>query len=146
MLSAGTVIEREGRLLIYSRYNGYQHHETGSVKHFLLASMRVDGFGSLRTQGIGRGTWLTPPLKVPAAARTMHVNASVRGGLAVEVPAAQSDDNVDRSSCATSMVFKGNATDATLNWVSGDIAVAAGKHVRLRFTVTDGEMFSFWFE
>lgn len=143
-------LEVEGQLRVYYSARGYQHYEGSPGDHddvtYNLALMRADGFASLRAQDGLEGVWVTPPVRVPGQASALHVNAVVRGALTATVLDPQNDKPVAGLSEATCQPFSGDRTKAVLEWESASIEQSRGRDVRLRFSVTGGRIFSFWFE
>lgn len=103
-----------------------------------LAVLRRDGFISL-DGGTNPGILLTKPFTM--VGRKLLVNVDARkGGLRAEV--------VDRNSkvLAASSELKGNLLHADLKWRQGNIAGLRGKVVKLRFTLRDASLYSYWLE
>jgi hypothetical protein len=104
-----------------------------------LAVLRRDGFASMTTEN--SGTLMTRPLRF--SGRELFVNASCRE-LRVEVldRKGRPVQGLSEDDC---QAFRGDNTAARIVW-RGKAALAhvAGTAVRLRFRLTDGELFSFW--
>lgn len=103
-----------------------------------LAVLRRDGFVSLDA-GAKPGTLLTKPLEFGGT--TLHVNADATGG---EVGVMVLDRN--GQTVAASEPITGNKPHAAVQWKSGDLTNARAKPVRLRFTLRNAQVYSFWCE
>ena len=117
-----------------------------------LATLRRDGFVSMtdredRTRvhadtSLPRGTLITRP--VTFSGRLLFVNACVGGELRAEV--------LDRDgvviapfSAARCVPVSGDRTKMAIVWEGGrDLSAVAGRPVRFRFTLRDGELYAFW--
>ncbi|MCU1381471.1 MAG: hypothetical protein JWL71_168 [Acidobacteria bacterium] len=118
-----------------------------------LATLRRDGFASMtdRSDARGirrddtarlRGTLVTRP--VTFSGSHVFVNADIRGGLAVEM--------LDREGrviapygAAQCEPVRGDGTKMAVTWRGvPSVAALAGRPVRFRFTLTDGDLFAFW--
>ena len=97
-----------------------------------LATLRRDGFVSRRAGSEPRS--LTTE-KITFDGRWLFVNADVKGSLQAEVL-----DAGGKVLCTLEKVEGVNATKLLL----GDLKRFAGKSVRLRFTMTDGDLYAFW--
>ena len=102
-----------------------------------LAVLRRDGFISLdatETQGVVQ----TRPFSVPG--RKLYVNADVsKGELRVELL------NGEGEVVATSEPLSGDLPREDVKWATGDLAELEAQRISLRFTLTDGSLYSYWF-
>lgn len=104
-----------------------------------LATLRRDGFASMGTAD--SGTLTTRP--VVFQGRHVFVNAKVGG----ELKAAVLDEagavlpGFAEEDCTA---WKGDSTRQRLSWKGGDLTALAGKPVRFRFSMRDGELYAFW--
>lgn len=146
MYPAGTMITKDNELLIYYFQTPRQHHESSARSSYYMAAMRIDGFCSLRSEKGQAGTWLTPPVKVPTSAQSLHVNARMSGSLVVDVLDAATGTVLEGLSQDQCQPFAGDRTDSTIYWKSVPFSRAADRTVRLRMRVVDGDLFSFWFQ
>ena len=120
--------------------------------NFCLATLRKDGFVSLRTpeKAMGPGYMLTRPLLCPGG--KLHVNArSGRDGFvrcAVrDADGVQDGDWLDGWNFQDGQPFSGDSTDAVLRWkAKRNFNSLKGRAIRLHFWFQDAELFSFWFE
>ena len=142
------LLEVGDELLMYYRTREDTHYEahpsmSGRSNH--VASMRIDGFASLKADGINVGEWLTATVEVPSDAEELYVNADIDGDLKVEVIDPGTGSPVSGLSISDSVAFSGDSTGTTMSWSSGEIGDVAGDDVQLRFEIDDGAIFSFWF-
>ena len=109
--------------------------DTGAI---CLAVLRRDGFISL-DGGQEAGTLLTEPFKMPGARLFVNVDAP-RGGIRVEM--------LDEGGkvMAASASIKGDHLAAEVIWENGEFAQAQDRQVRLRFTLANGQFYSYWVE
>lgn len=145
---ASNFLEADGHLRMYYAARGYQHHDQGdrSDVTYNLAVLRKDGFASLQTEGDQPGVWLTPELTIPETATTLHVNADVSKALRVAVLDAETRKPLEGLAEEDYKAFAGDDTDAAIEWESKDLDGLRGRLVRLRFRITEGEMFGFSFQ
>ena len=102
-----------------------------------LAVLRRDGFISLDA-GDKPGRLLTRPFVMPAG--SLHVNVDAgKEKLVVELLDEQG------RVAASSMPLTGDHPDTAVAWKAGPKTDLAGKTVRLRFSVTNGSLYSYWF-
>ncbi len=104
-----------------------------------LAMLRRDGFASMRADGDGVLT--TEPLTfdgshlfVNVSARRLAVEALDRDGRPV--------DGFSVADCEA--LADANSTRVEVRWRGASIGKLAGRVVRLRFHVSDGDLYSFW--
>ncbi len=106
-----------------------------------LSTLRRDGFVSMASSG--QEKYLVTET-VLFDGRFFFVNADVKGKLKVEIT-----DRNDRpirgykkDDCTD---MEGNSTKHMISWKSKkDLSELAGKKVKIKFYLTDGELFSFW--
>ena len=103
-----------------------------------LAVLRRDGFVSLDADA-KKGTIVTKPFKVPGGKLFVNVDA-FKGQLLVE--ALDPNDAV----LAASEPMKGDLLSGEVKWQSGDLARLKGKTTRLRFTLENASLYSYWME
>jgi hypothetical protein len=118
-----------------------------------LATLRRDGFVSMSDGGDGtgvsrtdtalpRGTLVTRP--VTFKGRFVFVNARITGELRVEILDREGEVIAPYSAerCAP---VRGDRTKLAVSWAGvRDLSALAGRPVRFRFTVKDGELYAFW--
>lgn len=107
------------------------------------AVWRRDGFVSLTNgalPGLGDpGAITTKPLE-PSAYR-LHVNADLEGELRVEVLDAAGVPIPGYSSYP----IRGDKLSEQVRWRGGSLDALAGQQIKLRFHLTGGDLYSFWF-
>jgi len=124
-------------------YTGMKYYELLLVEEpdrgaICLAVLRRDGFVSLDA-GKAKGSLVTKPFAVPGGKLFVNVNA-LGGELRVEMM-----DN-DGRLLARSKPLSGNLLREEVQWQQGDIADFKGHRAALRFTLRNGQLYSFWFE
>ena len=101
-----------------------------------LAVLRRDGFISLdATQE--RGTVLTKPFVLPG--NRMSVNVDATGGV-LDVAVLDIAGEV----LATSVPITGDRPGIAVRWEEGDLTNLGPRPVRIRFTLRDARLYSFW--
>ena len=103
-----------------------------------LAVLRRDGFISLDA-GQEPGTLLTKPFVL--AGSSLHVNADAGSG-DVDVTVLDGTNQI----VAVSEPVTGDRPRAALRWSSGNLDAVKGKAVRLRLSLRNARLYSFWFE
>ena len=107
-----------------------------------LATLRRDGFVSMDA-GKHEGYLLTEPVCFDG--KYLFVNADVRGALRVEVLDADGNviDGYSGKDCVA--MRRANSTKRMITWRGTDnLAPLAGKPVRLKFYMSQGQLYSFW--
>ena len=146
--AVGDPIVRDGSLRFYYGGRSILHNAppqdtNGSL---CLATLRLDGFASLEA-GETEGLLLTKPILVQG--NTLFLNADAQAGeIRVEIVDAEDPSKVagafSRDACAPI------STDSTRHAVSwqdaGTLDAVQGKSVRLRFTLRNAKLYSFWSE
>ena len=110
-------------------------HGAGAI---CLAVLRRDGFISLDSED-SEGSILTEPFELLGS--KLFVNVDVpQGELQVEL--------LDRNGkvVAFSKPISGDLTHAGVEWAEGDIDPMKNQNVSLRFTLRDGQFYSYWLE
>ncbi|HVX47548.1 MAG TPA: hypothetical protein VHC49_26905 [Mycobacteriales bacterium] len=123
--------------MYYSGWDGNHGVKDRGAK-IAKVTWRRDGFVSLSNGGGTDGVVTTKPITFTGSA--LHVNAAVRSGgrLQVEVLDAAGKHSLLKSGDVT-----GDRIDTAVAWRSGDLGSLAGKRVRLRFHLRDGDLYSF---
>ncbi|PYY04992.1 MAG: hypothetical protein DMG69_28225 [Acidobacteria bacterium] len=119
--------------------------ENGTRKQWAigLATLRLDGFVSLRA-GHAAGALTTKPLEVAGA--TLAANADVRGELRAEILDEDGNRLPGYGAGDCSPIRSDNMRHLVRWRGKTNVADLRGKHVKLRFTLHDGDLYSFWFE
>ena len=138
----------------------FQDPDRGAV---CLAVLRRDGFLSLDA-GTEPGILITRTLTVPAGTRRLRINVNAADGelcVALVDPEGQPCDPfrvvevVPRPGRGTrqhslprfSDAISGDQTAALVTWKGkADLSGVAGRHLRVRFRLRKGRLFSYWFE
>jgi hypothetical protein len=113
-----------------------------------MATWRRDGWVSLTngsTEGLGNpGQVTTKPITFDG--KSLHVNAIVRSGGELRVELLDADGNaISGYAEAQAVPITGNQLDATVAWTGGNaFADLAGRAVKLRFTLLNADLYSFW--
>lgn len=138
---ANPPIEHDGKLWIY--YGG----KTGTVsvsegtkpfQALCVATLRIDGFVSLDA-GQDPGTLLTKPVALSGNPLRVNFDAP-EGDLLIEVL------NLSGEVVARSETLNGDGIDEMVKWNKGRLADRKGQSVRLRFTLRNGQLYSWWVE
>ncbi len=110
-----------------------------------LARMRMDGFVSLKG-GIEWGSVLTKPMEV--GGDQLHLNVdSWRGRVKVEVIDASDGSKVAGYGADDCVPAIEDNIDHVVNWKGkSGLSELRGRTVKLRFSLWNGEIYSFWFE
>jgi hypothetical protein len=137
--AGGCLLTVGDQLYIYA--SGRQARQSG-VCSTGLATMRRDGFASMEA-GQQEGT-LTTRL-VEFSDKHLFVNVAINGG---QLQAEVLDENgtvigpFSRESCVP---ITSDSTLAQVSWNgAADLSSVAGKHVKFRFHVRNGSLYSFW--
>ena len=104
-----------------------------------LAVLRRDGFVSLDADS-EEGRVTTEPFNVPTDKLWLNANAA-KGQLRVEVVNIGTDETV-----AVSVPIEEDARRVEVQWQDGNFSAHTGKPVRLRFTLRNAELYSYWFD
>ena len=118
--SDGPKIEYQGGL--------YANGATG------IAKLRRDSFASMR----GPGALTTEPVGFSG----QHPFVNAKGSLRAEALAADGKP-IPGLKLADCTSFTGDSTPARVTW-KGDLAAQAGEPVRLRFHLTESDLYAFW--
>ena len=111
------------------------HRLAGAI---CLAVLRRDGFISLDA-GEQAGTIQTEPFKLPGTKLFVNVDA-LNGDLRIELL------NGDGKVVAKSKPLTGDLLREPVTWAEGNIADLKGQTASLRFTLRNGQFYSYWLE
>jgi len=123
----------------------YQSHGTDYLRSAIhLAKLRLDGFASLRA-GATAGEVVTKSL--PVSGKSLWVNAAAQAGtLKAELLDAATGEVIPGYTLANSVAIKTDAVRARLQWQGvADLSALAGRSVKIRFSVQNADLYSFWF-
>jgi hypothetical protein len=110
-----------------------------------VARLRLDGFTSLRA-GSTAGTVVTKALTV--SGKSLFVNADAKTGtLKAELLDAGTGTVIPGYSLTNSIALQADSVRAKLQWQGvTDLSALAGRSVRIRFSVQNADLHSFWFD
>ncbi len=110
-----------------------------------LARLRLDGFASLRA-GATAGEVVTKSL--PVNGTSLFVNANAKTGtLKAELLDPATDTVIPGYTLAKSVAVKADSVRTKLQWQGvTDLSGLAGKSVKIRFSVQNADLYSFWFD
>ena len=106
--------------------------------------IRLDGFVSLHAPLAG-GELITKPVTFTGQQLSVNYSTSAAGGLYVELQdlAGQPLAGFSREDC---LEHYGDSTEQVIRWKSGtDVSTLAGKPIRIRFILKDGDLYSYRF-
>lgn len=111
-----------------------------------LATWRRDGFVSITNSSLpgagSPGTVTTKPVTISGSALHVNCEAHPGGSLVVDLLDAGTGDPLPGY---TSAPVTGNRTDARVRWQSGKaLASLKGQQVKLRFTLSGADLYSYW--
>jgi len=134
-------------------YTGFVHTHAQFQSHGMdhlrsaihLAKLRLDGFASL-SAGATAGEVVTKSL--PVNGKSLFVNANAQAGtLKAELLDAATGEVIARYTLANSVALQTDAVRARLQWQGvADLSALAGRSVKIRFSVQNADLYSFWIE
>ena len=141
---------RGDRLWFY--YSGFQGDASKTGKFWLrngmydrgatgVAFLRRDGFASMDA-GDTPGTLTTRPVLFTGTHLFVNAVAS-RGELRAEI-LDEAGKPIEPFTLASCRALQADSTIAPLTWNGGDLSVLRRRPVRLRFTLQNGSLYSFW--
>jgi len=123
----------------------YVKHNSGYPSvHLRRYTLRPDGFVSIQAPYSG-GEMITRPITFSGDRLTINYATSAAGGLRVEIqtPDGQPIDGFALADCPEII---GDRIERTVCWKSGeDVSQLSGKPVRLRFVLSDADLYSIRF-
>lgn len=123
-----------GRRLNNIMWDGYA--STG------LAVLRRDGFVSMTALGNEERSLLTEKIRFDG--NFMFVNADVRGSMTIEIT-DQDGNPIKGFARKDAVAIKATSgTKLLVKWKKSEIAALKNRIVRIRFHMTDGDLYSFW--
>ena len=121
---------------------GYWLHNADKLRRFTI---RKDGFVSMQAPFAGGG-FVTKPITFQGGRLTLNFSTSAAGVIRVEVQDAHGKPLPGFALNDCSEVF-GDDLQRTVTWKHGnDVGKLAGRPVRLRFTLSDADLYSFQFQ
>lgn len=113
--------------------------------HIRRYTLRPDGFVSIQA-GYKTGELITKPFRFQGGELRLNYSASAVGWLKVEIQDADGEP-VDQFTLDRCPEIIGDKLDATVRWKSThDVSSLAGKSLRLRFVMSDCDLYAFRFE
>jgi len=106
-----------------------------------LAFLRRDGFASIDA-GEQEGTLTTRPISFKGA--HLFLNADSKAGEIHAEILDQTGNVIEPFTLKNSSAMKSDKTLAELTWQGGDLSKIATKPVRIRFTLKNAKLYSFW--
>lgn len=107
-------------------------------------TIRLDGFVSLHAPYAG-GELVTKPVTFAGNKLTINYATSAAGSVKVEIQDADGEP-IPGFALADAEELYGDSVEQTVSWKNGsDVGELAGKPVRLRFVLRDGDLFSWRF-
>lgn len=135
----GVVPTGKAEMSIYANQNYGQ-----PSAHLRRYTLRTDGFVAVNAPYEG-GELLTKPLVFSGNELTLNFATSAAGSVRVEIQDAAGSPHAGFA-LADSQETIGNELDRVIHWQSGtNVAALAGKPVRLRFVLTDADLYSLRF-
>lgn len=124
--------------IYYSQH--YRHPTNGMVR----TTIRTDGFVSVHA-GSKAGEMVTKPLVFDGKELVINYSTSAVGGVQVEIQDADGKP-VSGFALDDCPVIYGDEIERVVKWKSGsDVSSLAGKPIRLRFKMTDADLYSMRF-
>jgi len=128
-----------------SLYTNERYYYEGQGVRTRRHTCRIDGFVSLHASYKG-GQVLTRPLTFEGDVLAVNFATSAAGGLRVQIEDAQGRP-LSGWSLADCPVIYGDRIDHLVKWQRGrDVGALAGKPIRLRFALQDGDLYAFGFQ
>jgi hypothetical protein len=115
-----------------------------TTAHIARYSLRLDGFAALHA-GYEGGAMLTRPVRFAGKELEINYATSAAGGIRVEI---QDEDGAPIPGFALEDAREviGDQIERVVAWKAGaDVSALAGRAVRLRFVLKDGDLYSFRF-
>jgi hypothetical protein len=139
---ANGLLELPGKSSEYSVY-GTEAYYTGPDSRLRRFTYRLDGFVSFHA-GEQVGEVITKPLEFAGNQLFVNCKTKPKGQLRVEVQDLAGKP-IAGFSLADCQPFSGDELDQAIVWKTGDLKQLAGKPVRLRFVLSDGDLFAYQF-
>jgi len=110
------------------------------------AGWRIDGLLSLRNEGDDGGVITTKAIIFEG--KTMRINTNINNGGSLKVEFLDEDNEpIPGFTKLMALPIHGNKYAATIKWKNGgDLSTLAGKKIKVRFYLTRGDLYSYWFE
>lgn len=109
-----------------------------------LFTLRRDGFASMQATGKEAKTLVTEPVSFDGSYMFVNANIGKKGALQVELLDAF-DNVIEGYSKADCKVIKTNSTKQLVTWKQqANVAMLKDKVVKIKFYMTEGDLYSFW--
>jgi hypothetical protein len=112
--------------------------------HLERFTMRLDGIASVRAD-FGGGELVTRPLTFDGNRLSLNFSTSAAGGIKVEIQDAEGKP-IPGFALEDCVEVIGNEIERDVQWKNGpDVGALAGKPVKLRFVISDADLFAMQF-
>jgi hypothetical protein len=135
-MPAWGIIETPGDVTTFSMY--ISEHYRWPTNRLRRLTVRKHGFASMRA-GATEGEFVTRPITFAGDRMTINFATSAAGGVRVEL-----QDEAGKT-LAESAPMYGDELDRRVAWKGDGVSAHAGKAVRLRFVMTDADVYAFRF-
>jgi hypothetical protein len=135
-MPAWGIIETPGDVTTFSMY--ISEHYRWPSNRLRRLTVRKHGFASMRA-GATEGEFVTRPITFAGDRMTINFATSSAGGVRVEL-----QDEAGKT-LAESAPMYGDELDRRVAWKGDGVSAHAGKAVRLRFVMTDADVYAFRF-
>lgn len=140
MAALGIVTTGKNEMSLY-----YHQHDGQYSFHLRRYVLRTDGFASVSAPAEG-GELLTKPLRFSGSQLSVNFATSAAGSLRLEVQ-DESGRPVPRYSLEDAVEQFGDETARVVTWKHGaDVSRLSGRAVRLRFVLSDADLYSLQFQ
>ncbi len=139
---ANALVQLPGNDREYTVY-GTEAYYTGPSSRLRHFTYRVDGFVSLRAGSEG-GEAVTVPIEFTGDQLFINAKTNGKGQLRVEIQ-DKNGKPMKGLSLDDCQPFTGDELEHAVTWKTGDLKQLAGKPLRLRFVLKDGDLFSYQF-
>ena len=143
LVTKSSIADMPDELSLYVN-DGGSWDQRGTASRLRRYTLRIDGFVSVRAPLSG-GEMLTKPMIFDGKKLAMNFSTSAAGGIHVEIQDAGGKP-IEGFSLADCPEIFGDQLEQTVDWLTGsDVSGLAGQPVRLRFVLSDADLFSFRF-
>jgi len=118
---------------------GYWREDMSSIRRYTL---RIDGFVSVQAP-LGGGSLLTKPLTFEGGELRLNISTSAAGSARVAILTPDGAE-IDGFTAADCVEIIGDDLDFSVRW-RGDLAKLQGQPVRLRFELSDADLYAYRF-
>ena len=136
-MPAWGIVETPGDATTFSMY--VSEHYRWPTNRLRRVTVRKHGFASMRAGAAAEGEFVTKPITFAGERLTLNFSTSAIGNVRVEL------QHEAGKVLAESEPVYGDELEQTVAWKTGDVKSHAGKPVRLRFVMTDADVYAFRF-